>query len=183
MPTILVYEFIDNPITNALILIKPSTGGLVFSCFGQSKTNMLRNAKQYVSKISNKNEQYLLRSKDFLKEKQLKFLENLCRDFEYLLSGGISSDIKCEYLLGTEFQRKVWDSAKAITRGTTLTYKGLAHKMGNPTATRAVAAALASNNIALVVPCHRVLGSNGSMTGYRWGVHIKRQILEGERRN
>jgi AraC family transcriptional regulator of adaptative response/methylated-DNA-[protein]-cysteine methyltransferase len=84
-------------------------------------------------------------------------------------------------LRGTAFQLRVWQTLRAIPRGETRSYSQLARELGNPNATRAVARACATNRVALVVPCHRVVGASGSLTGYRWGVERKRKILEAER--
>jgi AraC family transcriptional regulator, regulatory protein of adaptative response / methylated-DNA-[protein]-cysteine methyltransferase len=81
----------------------------------------------------------------------------------------------------TAFQQRVWKALQEIPRGETRTYSGLAKELGNPNATRAVARACAMNPVAVIVPCHRVVGKNGSLTGYRWGVERKRQLLEAER--
>jgi len=83
-------------------------------------------------------------------------------------------------LRGTVFQLRVWQALRAIPRGETRTYSQLARDMGDPKSTRAVARACASNRVALVVPCHRVIGVSGSLTGYRWGVDRKRQLLDAE---
>jgi AraC family transcriptional regulator, regulatory protein of adaptative response / methylated-DNA-[protein]-cysteine methyltransferase len=84
-------------------------------------------------------------------------------------------------LRGTAFQLRVWQALRAIPRGETRTYSQLAREMGIPKSTRAVARACATNRVALVVPCHRVVGVSGSLTGYRWGVERKKQLLEAER--
>jgi AraC family transcriptional regulator of adaptative response/methylated-DNA-[protein]-cysteine methyltransferase len=84
-------------------------------------------------------------------------------------------------LRGTAFQLRVWQALRAIPRGQTRSYSQLAREMGIPNATRAVARACATNRVALVVPCHRVVGVSGSLTGYRWGVERKRQLLQAER--
>jgi AraC family transcriptional regulator of adaptative response/methylated-DNA-[protein]-cysteine methyltransferase len=83
-------------------------------------------------------------------------------------------------LRGTAFQLRVWQALREIPRGETRTYSQLARELGNPNATRAVARACATNRVSLVVPCHRVVGVNGSLTGYRWGVERKRQLLQAE---
>jgi AraC family transcriptional regulator of adaptative response/methylated-DNA-[protein]-cysteine methyltransferase len=83
-------------------------------------------------------------------------------------------------LRGTAFQLRVWQALRAIPRGQTRSYSQLARELGNPKATRAVARACATNRVALVVPCHRVVGVSGALTGYRWGVERKRQLLEAE---
>ncbi|WOO78288.1 Bifunctional transcriptional activator/DNA repair enzyme Ada [Vanrija pseudolonga] len=85
-------------------------------------------------------------------------------------------------LEGTPFQRAVWAAIAAIPHGETRTYAQLATSMGRPNATRAVARACATNRLALVIPCHRVLGAGGKMTGYRWGVERKRALLNNEQR-
>lgn len=85
-------------------------------------------------------------------------------------------------LRGTAFQRRVWEALVAIPLGETRTYSGLAAAMGQPAATRAVARACAQNPVALAVPCHRVIGASGDLTGYRWGVPRKAALLAGERR-
>ena len=83
-------------------------------------------------------------------------------------------------LRGTVFQLRVWQALKQIPRGETRSYSQLAREMGDPKSTRAVARACATNRVALVVPCHRVVGADGSLTGYRWGVERKRRILQAE---
>jgi AraC family transcriptional regulator of adaptative response/methylated-DNA-[protein]-cysteine methyltransferase len=83
-------------------------------------------------------------------------------------------------LRGTAFQLRVWQALRQIPRGETRSYSQLAREMGAPNSTRAVARACAMNRVALVVPCHRVVGVNGALTGYRWGVERKRMLLEAE---
>ena len=85
-------------------------------------------------------------------------------------------------LRGTVFQLRVWQALRQIPRGETRSYSQLAREMGDPKATRAVARACAVNRVALLVPCHRVVGASGSLTGYRWGVERKQQLLEAEKR-
>jgi methylated-DNA-[protein]-cysteine S-methyltransferase len=84
---------------------------------------------------------------------------------------------------GTAFQRRVWQELRAIPRGETRTYGELAASLGMPGAARAVGAAVARNPISIVVPCHRVVGADGSLTGYAGGVDRKRALLalEGAR--
>lgn len=84
-------------------------------------------------------------------------------------------------LRGTVFQLRVWQALRRIPRGETRSYSQVAAELGEPNATRAVARACATNRVAILVPCHRVVGASGSLTGYRWGVDRKRQILESER--
>ena len=82
--------------------------------------------------------------------------------------------------IGTEFQMRVWDALRAIPRGETRSYAEIARAIGSPDATRAVGAACGANPIALFIPCHRVVRSNGSLGGYRWGLDLKRSLLKRE---
>jgi AraC family transcriptional regulator of adaptative response/methylated-DNA-[protein]-cysteine methyltransferase len=84
-------------------------------------------------------------------------------------------------LRATAFQMRVWQALKSIPRGETRSYAQLAREIGQPTAIRAVARACATNPVAVVIPCHRVIGSDGKLTGYRWGVERKEKLLTLER--
>ncbi|HWW23250.1 MAG TPA: bifunctional DNA-binding transcriptional regulator/O6-methylguanine-DNA methyltransferase Ada [Edaphobacter sp.] len=81
----------------------------------------------------------------------------------------------------TAFQQRVWKALQEIPRGETRSYSEVAAQLGAPTATRAVAAACGANPVAIAVPCHRVVGKDGSLTGYRWGVERKQKLLAAER--
>ena len=81
---------------------------------------------------------------------------------------------------GTAFQTQVWNALATIPVGQTLSYGGLAVRIGNPSAVRAVGMANGANPIGLVLPCHRVIGTNGTLTGYGGGLHRKRWLLEHE---
>ncbi|MBV9548305.1 MAG: methylated-DNA--[protein]-cysteine S-methyltransferase [Alphaproteobacteria bacterium] len=83
---------------------------------------------------------------------------------------------------GPEFDQKVWKALLQIPFGATTSYGAIAKKIGHPTAARAVGAANGANPIALVVPCHRVIGADGSLTGYGGGLPLKRKLLEHEAR-
>ncbi len=84
------------------------------------------------------------------------------------------------HVRSTAFQQRVWAALRQIPRGETRSYGEVALSLGEPTKSRAVAAACAANPIAVAVPCHRVVGKDGSLTGYRWGVDRKRRLLEAE---
>jgi AraC family transcriptional regulator, regulatory protein of adaptative response / methylated-DNA-[protein]-cysteine methyltransferase len=83
---------------------------------------------------------------------------------------------------GTPFERGVWDALRKIPAGTTATYSGLAAEIGNPAAVRAVGRANGANPIAVVIPCHRVVGAAGELIGYGGGLWRKRWLIEHERR-
>ena len=101
---------------------------------------------------------------------------------EYFKGTRKDFDIKCE-IQGTEFQKKVWDALMEIPYGVTLSYKELAIKIGNEKATRAVGNANSKNIISIIIPCHRVIGSDKSLTGYAGGLNRKKWLLEHERKN
>jgi len=82
---------------------------------------------------------------------------------------------------GTAFQREVWTALREIPRGVTRSYSDVARTLGRPDAVRAVASACAANNIAVLIPCHRVLRGDGGLGGYRWGEDRKRRLLARER--
>ncbi len=82
---------------------------------------------------------------------------------------------------GTKFQRRVWQMLQQIPSGSTASYAEIARRIGKPGAARAVAGACAANALAVAVPCHRVVRSDGSLSGYRWGVERKRALLDAER--
>jgi AraC family transcriptional regulator of adaptative response/methylated-DNA-[protein]-cysteine methyltransferase len=84
---------------------------------------------------------------------------------------------------GTAFQQRVWQAMRQIPPGDTTSYAELARRIGAPTSTRAVAAACAANVLAVAIPCHRVVRSDGGLSGYRWGVERKRALLEREARD
>lgn len=81
---------------------------------------------------------------------------------------------------GTAFQQRVWQALREIPAGTTASYAEIAQRIGAPKAVRAVAGACAANALAVAIPCHRVVRSDGGLSGYRWGVERKRALLERE---
>jgi len=81
---------------------------------------------------------------------------------------------------GTAFQRRVWQALQAIPVGKKVTYAEVARRIGSPKAVRSVAGACAANNLAVAIPCHRVVRTDGSLSGYAWGVERKRLLLDRE---
>ena len=96
-----------------------------------------------------------------------------------------SPESPCELpidLHGTPFQERVWAALREVPCGTKTTYTDIAARLGIPNSVRAVAGAIAANPLAVVVPCHRVIRSDGSLSGYRWGVNRKQELLRREAR-
>ncbi|HSY48152.1 MAG TPA: methylated-DNA--[protein]-cysteine S-methyltransferase [Thermoanaerobaculia bacterium] len=83
---------------------------------------------------------------------------------------------------GTEFQQRVWSALRKIPYGETTTYTAIAERIGRPSAVRAVGAANGANPIPIVIPCHRVIGASGSMTGFGGGIDVKKRLLALEAR-
>jgi AraC family transcriptional regulator of adaptative response/methylated-DNA-[protein]-cysteine methyltransferase len=110
------------------------------------------------------------------------------RDFEDMIAQvvgfveapGIGLDLPLD-LRGTAFQQRVWQALREIPAGKTASYTDIAERIGAPKAVRAVAQACAANKIAVAVPCHRVVRNDGGLSGYRWGVERKRDLLKRER--
>jgi len=96
-----------------------------------------------------------------------------------LFDGSARQPILCS-ASGTEFQMRVWNALLKIPFGTLTTYQALAIEIGNPAAARAIGAAVGSNRIGWLIPCHRVVPKTGGLGGYRWGAEIKRAMLDWE---
>ena len=94
----------------------------------------------------------------------------------YFAGEEVEFDIPLD-LRGTDLQRQVWEALLDCPYGRTTTYHDIAHRVGRPTAARAVGGAIGRNPVAIVVPCHRVIASNGSLTGYAGGLERKRHLL------
>ena len=104
----------------------------------------------------------------------------LQRVIDYLRMPAGSLDLPLD-VKGTAFQQQVWQVLRGVPAGETMTYAQVAREIGKPNAVRAVARAVASNHLAVAIPCHRVIGTDGKLRGYRWGLERKQQLLERER--
>ena len=101
---------------------------------------------------------------------------------EYFLNQRREFDIPLLFV-GTDFQKKVWNELLKIPYGSTVSYSELANRIGIPNAVRAVANANAVNALSIIVPCHRIIGSNGTLTGYGGGLERKRYLLNLEKKH
>lgn len=108
------------------------------------------------------------------------FKDWVLRVVEFVEAPGLGLDLPLD-IRGTVFQRRVWKALQQIPAGSTLSYAQVARKVGLPRSARAVAQACASNKLAVAIPCHRVVRSNGELSGYRWGVKRKEALLSRER--
>ena len=99
---------------------------------------------------------------------------------EYIAGKRQEFTVNFSFIKGTPFQKKVWQALTHIPYGTTISYSTLAKKINLPNSVRAVAAAVGKNPISLIVPCHRVIGSNSSLTGFAGGLPLKQAILKLE---
>lgn len=107
--------------------------------------------------------------------------DQTCQQYLSATITGLQSDIAQTMIplaiQGTPFQRAVWEAIQSIPRGATMTYTELANKVGRTSAVRAVANACGANRIAIIIPCHRVVGKSGKLGGFRWGIARKKQLL------
>ncbi len=118
-------------------------------------------------------------SKDWSEHNEV--LEPVCRQLgEYFAGERSEFDVPMR-LEGTPFQVEVWGALRSIPYGTTASYADIARAVGRPSAVRAVGAANGRNPISIIVPCHRVIGADGTLTGYGWGVDRKAWLLAHER--
>jgi methylated-DNA-[protein]-cysteine S-methyltransferase len=110
----------------------------------------------------------------------IKEIENAVTQFEEFFKGERTSfDIKLSPE-GTDFQKKVWKQLQKIEFGKTISYQQMANQLGDPKVIRAAASANGKNPISIIIPCHRVIGSDGSLTGYAGGLDRKKWLLEHE---
>lgn len=100
---------------------------------------------------------------------------------EYLQGQRKELTLPYRFANGTPFQQKVWKTLATVPCGSTISYRELAERIGAPTSIRAVASAVAKNPISLIVPCHRIIGSNGALTGYAGGIKRKETLLRLEK--
>lgn len=146
------------------LLVATSDKGVCFLAFGDDCEALLADLETRFPKAR------LLRAGDeSLVAEALRLVEAPAEDFDFPLD-----------IPGTPFQRRVWAALRRIPAGATASYSEIAQHIGEPRSVRAVAGACAANKIAVAIPCHRVLRSDGSLCGYRWGVERKRALLERE---
>ena len=168
MPDI-YYNYSDTAL--GIMLLAASERGVCFIHFADKKEELFENLhKQYPDK------HIYAASKETL-EKLSKWSQQI---IDYLDGKNKNIDLPLE-IIGTEFQEKVWNYLIKIPVGKLESYTELANNIGMPKANRAVAIACSANNIAIVIPCHRIIKKNGNFSGYKWGKMRKNKLIELEK--
>lgn len=148
------------------ILVASSTKGVASILLGDDPDELVRNLQDRFPKarLIGMDREY-----EALIARVVGFVEN----------PGIGLDLPLD-VRGTAFQRRVWQALQEVPVGERVSYSEIARRIGSPNSTRAVASACAANNIAVAIPCHRVVRNDGALSGYAWGVDRKRQLLDRE---
>jgi len=138
----------------------------------------------YLSFVENQSEECIVQMKKLFRSKKTVYSQcsdNLIAEAVLQLTNWtIDSKINLSFY-GSEFQEQVWKQLLEIPFGKVATYKEIAVALGKPKAVRAVANAIGQNHIAMLIPCHRVVRTDGSLAGFRWGIDRKKALLEKER--
>lgn len=158
------YEILDT--TLGRLLVSVSEHGVCELSFGDDDGELIASCKQRFPKA------------------QIAPADDRTRELAAALVAAVESpsdapDVPLD-MRGTPFQRAVWEQLCAIPAGSTISYGELARRVGRPKAVRAVAQACGANPVAVIVPCHRVIGAGGSLTGYASGIERKRMLLQRE---
>ena len=161
--------FVIAPTPLGRMLVAATERGLCVVRFGESATELERDLREEFHAATLHRDDAAMR----------RYIEPLVAS---LVGEKTTIDLPLD-VRATAFQQKVWETLQRIPRGETRSYTEIAREIGEPKAVRAVARACASNPVALAVPCHRVVRSDGDLAGYRWGIERKKKLLEGERAN
>lgn len=167
MPKVIYWTFFSDGDVRFILAV--TKDGL---CFTGSLNKKVDELEQWVKKRFPKAE--LVESAEQLKPYAEAFLRYM---------RGESQAIACALdVKGTEFQQQVWQALQTICYGEVVSYKEIAKKIGRPTAVRAVGGAIGANPVMIVVPCHRVIGKDGKLTGFRGGLPMKERLLALEKK-
>ncbi len=147
--------------------------------------NVYKNYEGNIIKITCDDKNLL--SVDFVDKEGINNSNNVCLEVleemnQYFLTKNYCFKIPIK-LNGTEFQKEVWNEILKIPYGQTVSYEEIAIRLGNKNKVRAVANAIGKNKILIIVPCHRIIGKNGTLTGYKSGIDHKRMLIDYEKRN
>lgn len=187
----LEYSFCRNDLGLILLVMRVKTKKLVTASLGHDEGSLLKLAEQDFQKLTKKTRvQYILRQVDAAENNQdfdklqthfLSLLDPSGADGDEQSSGKRRSVLEYEFLFGTPFQKKVWAELTKVPFGRTVTYGETARNIGLPNAIRAVGTAVGQNRLAVVVPCHRCLPSDGKIGKFRWGSDLKQKLLLQEK--
>jgi AraC family transcriptional regulator of adaptative response/methylated-DNA-[protein]-cysteine methyltransferase len=161
----IAYDIVDGPLGRTLIAATPL--GICMVGFADSDADLVKDLGSRFPAAAIARSRSLLR---FAGARLRRFLDGSVRE------SGLPLDVR-----GTAFQARVWESLRTIPRGETRTYAEVARAIGKPKAVRAVARACALNPVSLLVPCHRVIGTDGGLHGYYWGLERKQSLLALEK--
>ncbi|PIV24893.1 MAG: hypothetical protein COZ69_08390 [Deltaproteobacteria bacterium CG_4_8_14_3_um_filter_45_9] len=159
------YSYFQSPLLKKVFVASTERGVCMVDFLKSEKTFLKRLKERFSGKIirdDQKNREVLYQLKKYLKGELERF------------------DCKLDFK-GTPFQKKVWSALAKIPYGQTRSYKEIARAIGHPKAFRAVGNANGQNSIPLIIPCHRVIGSNGGLGGFGHGIKVKRQLLDFEK--
>ena len=148
-----------------LMLLAETPEGVCALLLGDEKTALLEQLQACFAKA------------ELVEKAQLRFAQST---LDYLQAPQTQA-LPPLHLIGSAFQQQVWRALGQIAYGQTLSYRQLAENIAKPKAIRAVASACAANKIAILIPCHRVIASNGKLSGYRWGLERKSKLLVDEK--
>lgn len=164
------YHILSTPLGDLVVCFEG--GAVSFTHFGNSPTELttLVRAQHPERRVSPSS------------EAQTNLIVSAQKVFHTIIDGATPSERLEIQPSGTPFQIDVWNYLLSIPPGETRTYQEVAHAIGRPRAVRAVASACARNDLALLIPCHRVVRGDGTIGGYRWGIEKKRSLLESEQR-
>lgn len=173
----LIYKFVDSKISSVLLIFKKTNRNLVYASLSQDRSRLFKIVGKEFQQLSKKTHVNYKLIRDTHDE-----FETEATEFVSMMDGSLTAPtvIHYEYLFGTDFQRKVWDQLLKIPFGQTRSYGQIASEIGDIKKSRAVGRACGANNIAVVIPCHRVLGSTGAYVSFAWGVPIKKALLFNE---
>lgn len=146
------------------------TGELLLLSNGEALTALHMTAGKYVPATSN----------DWVRHERLPIFVQTRRELDAYFLGTLRTFTMALALQGTDFQKRAWIALSKIPYGETRSYGQQAHLIGQPSAVRAIGAANGKNPIGIIVPCHRVIGANGALTGYAGGLHNKEFLLKLE---
>lgn len=158
----MIYQYIESPLGYLLLAEQEAGSGLSLLYIGDSPEALMEEAKTAFP------------------DRHWQPSDHLTPCLEQICSALVNKSPLPELPLnpaGTAFQQQVWQALRRIPFGTTINYSQLAEAIGRPSSVRAVANACGANEISLLIPCHRVVRKNGELSGYRWGVERKRQLL------